>query len=161
MKVCEDCGKEYEEYLNECPSCLSTYYKIVRERTIDYYKKCLNCSTIFESDIKECPKCNHINYKILSFSNIKNKTAPLNSYPSSNNNYEEQYKKDFHDGCYYGRHPDRWLWERKGTHKDRLKNNKYYREGFMEGLYYRIAISVIVVLMIIFIIILFLIKKYA
>lgn len=91
MKICEDCGREYQDYLDHCPSCLSTNYRIKEKKTetLKYYRSCNSCGKNFDYGMRACPHCGSVESSI----NIKNSPSNYNYKPL-------QYVKKVDEGSF-------------------------------------------------------------
>ena len=59
MKICDCCGKEYQDYLQECPTCHATDYRIKENKaeSLSNYRVCRTCGEKYDSNNKVCPHC--------------------------------------------------------------------------------------------------------
>lgn len=75
MKTCENCGKNYQEYLHQCPYCNWASDEIRINKPTMKYKVCSRCGNHYNIDNNRCPTCGSI-YSTVSTVDI-----------SSTNNY--------------------------------------------------------------------------
>lgn len=65
MKTCENCGKNYQEYLHQCPYCNWASDEIRINKPTMKYKVCSRCGEYYNIDNNRCPACGST-YSIVS-----------------------------------------------------------------------------------------------
>ncbi len=70
MKICNSCGKEYQDYLQACPVCYSMSFRIKSKQPKQnhYSRICVACGREFDCGNNECPYCGSIETAIMNTS---------------------------------------------------------------------------------------------